>query len=507
MDSHVMSNHFSDYFRLPSHYFARVTTAFTQELNMAMNTTNTTTFAPLDSTAIASTANADKGSKWLYWLATVLLIRWLMVERKWDGARFGVIGLINGAVGRIGDGEDEEWAALYHRLQADGVTASDQVSDTGNPAISNNDSTQSSSEPSPRDVGTTLSAENLPQRNEGLNVRGTSIGMAELWLRKNLWSRWIVDMFTCHRMYWFGPSIQNPDLPRPLQSRRRLNTARNRYGDQDTRALFPANPDQLTLIYGTRSVVVPEGTGQLDSMTDDKDHKALRYGFYFAMFGFGLSMRSIWFGLIVTFVLEVLLLSSWLLGRNLSDEHRNFCNRVSRSAECIEQIARTLVPEGRGEGGGGRRTLDVVLHHGSTITWCRCAPTEHPITPEHTSDNNTWMSLCIPKSHFMADTAFAALGLLSHTLLPWGWVRFRPNLAFAGFAIMLEAYRPGMGLLVIFVAAPMPTWVGIPDGVWQHEDNWTLAWYLCLTLWMSGYTVDFQAVIEWIGDLLETNAG
>jgi hypothetical protein len=475
-------------------------------LYVTMNTTNTTTSAALDTPIVAPTANTGNGNLWLYWLGTVLLIRFFMVERKFDGARFGLVGLINGAVGRMGDGEDEEWAALYSRLQATDSTTMDIAPNIESTGSSVGGLTASPSKPSNLDTAASKRLGRLPQRTRELTIGSASIGMRELWLRKKLWSRWMVDMFTWHRMYWFGPSVEDPDGPGPQQSRRRLGTVRNRYGDRDTQVLFPANPDQLTLIYGTKSVVVAEGTGRVDSLATDRRWKAQRYGIYFVLFGVGLSIHSIWLGLIVTVILESLLFCSWFLGRNLSDEHQNFCTRVSRSAECIEQAARTLVPKGIGEGGGGKRTLDVVLHHGSTMAWCRCAPTEHPVDPEHRWDNNTWMSLCIPKSHPIADTAFAGLGLLSHTLLPWGWVRFRPNLFFAGLAAMLESVQTGMGLIVILIFAPMPTWLGYPAGVWQHEDNWTLAWYVCMTLWMSGYAIDFQTIIEWVQGLLTSGS-
>jgi hypothetical protein len=430
------------------------------------------------------------------------MVRFIMVERKFDGARFGLIGLINGAVGRIGDGEDEEWAALYSRLQVSDLPTTDQDSVIKNTRPSTDGPIASACEPTSPDYAIEGRSRKLPQRIRGLTIDSARIGMLELWLRKKLWSRWIVDIFSINRMYWFGPPILDPDGSGPQQSRRRLGTVRSRYGDRDTQVLFPANPDQLTLIYGTKSVVIAEGTGRVDAFAADRQWRARRYALYFLLFGVGLSIRSIWFGLITTATLETLLFFSWFFGRSLSDEHQNFCNRVSRSAECIEQAARTLVPSGRGEGGGGRRTLDVVLHHGSTMAWCRCAPTEHPVDPEHVWDNNTWMSLCIPKSHPIADTAFAGLGLLSHTLLPWGWVRFRPNLFFAGLAAAMEGYRTGLGLFVVFLIAPMPTWLGYPAGIWDHEDNWTLAWYLCMTLWVSGYALDFQAIISWVQELL-----
>lgn len=114
------------------------------------------------------------------------------------------------------------------------------------------------------------------------------------------------------------------------------------------------------------------------------------------------------------------------------------------------------------------------------------------------------MSLCIPKSNAVADTIFAGLGLLAHTLLPWGWVQFPPNLFFAGLAAIFEGMKPGSGLFVVLVLAPMPIWATYPGGMWQHEDNWTLAWYVCLTQWMSGHAIDFASLIEWFKELLDS---
>lgn len=237
-----------------------------------MNSTNSTNPITREAPGLPELPDIDisgKATWWLAWVGCVLIVRFLMVERKLDGARFGIIGCITGAIGRLGDGDDSEWAKLYHSLQ------------------NNNTATRS---PDTANTGATSTRATSAQQN-GYTVGNAHIGMWQLRLRKKLWIRWIVDLFSWHRMYWFGPPAQGHES-NPPQSRRRLGTARQRYGDSHTIGVIAPSNDQLILLYGTQSRVIAEGSGRPDDFSKDKRWKVQRYAFYFLLFGCGLSIRS-----------------------------------------------------------------------------------------------------------------------------------------------------------------------------------------------------------------------
>ncbi|KAK3632811.1 hypothetical protein LTR56_016134 [Elasticomyces elasticus] len=229
---------------------------------------------------------SSKSMWWLIWLLCVLLIRFFMVERKYDGARFGLVGCITGAMGRMNEGEDEEWAALYHEIRdSTPPVISDQTGHTDTPGLDSPSTTKGSSGPEgPEFIKPSIDP-------TGLAVGDARVGKWQIFWRKRLWARLVVDLFSWHRMYWFGPCLQGED-DKVQQSRHRLGTGRNRYGDRSTSSIVPANVSDLTLVYGTQSVTIEEGNGQLDDFSRDKRWKAQRYGFYFLLLGSGLCIRS-----------------------------------------------------------------------------------------------------------------------------------------------------------------------------------------------------------------------
>jgi hypothetical protein len=102
----------------------------------------------------------------------------------------------------------------------------------------------------------------------------------------------------------------------------------------------------------------------------------------------------------------VALALTWYWDKTMDTKHLQFCNRVARSVDEIDFIARAWLPDGPGEGQGGLRTMDVLLFYQTTAAWCRFSPSRLPSVSDDDWDDNTWISLEIPTSRPIVNKFF-----------------------------------------------------------------------------------------------------
>jgi len=371
-----------------------------------------------------------------------------MVKRELDTHRAGLLGIIFNSFCQLGFSRDREWKAVL----------------------------------------------NDEKESRKLQSVGASASRASIWCHSWIFFEYAVDVLAPKVEYRFDSSTRNAHKKKD----KRKNKSRAKYDDEEIRdenlqvvlgpredSTQPQRPDYkgpILMVYGKNRVFIRSGSGFDTDVETIWQHLALSTLICFALFAWG-------FAYISTLAASLVFGISWLL------TFMTFFGVFWKPAaydvlfdKCIGNDADTIHAAGnryREAKQSKHETIDVLLVRGENWTWCRIG--------------DTWMSVMVPFTERPVSLyTLQALNLISHTVLPGGWMNetnMHQNLPFALLTALIAYNRPGYSFGGVILGTVL-NWLNLQKK--KTGDWWILAWYFWIAGLLAGKQADFMPLVTYI---------
>jgi hypothetical protein len=404
----------------------------------------------------------------------------MMVEIQWDGRNTGLIPVLSSMSEKLNE-EDRAWRDAHFAL----------------PAFT--------------------------------NIAGQTLTRADINQHQRAWTGRVWALMKWSKKYWFrvdGQSYNKASYGRRARYERRMDRLPHtrclesldqswfRFNTPSQAFPRPIIPQKvlndrklLLLVYGVNVIVVKLNRRtrtqyRFIGITPMKKKRATRLAFLFILGAatflsssmlYTNAVRWVFVGLscFLAVLAAIIYWGTLKYAAQMTPNQLNLFNRISRGARQIEMICRVLkneIPPLRTDDEDAR-CIDVLLYSSGEKTWCRCQPT--PSGPESQPEiRNTWIRVIMQSSSPNIDRPLKALSVLIHSIFPWGWVEYKPNLLFSVIFLILECSFSGLGALDLLIAVFLKTLVKktFADSL-GRGDNWNISWYLMLSQVLSGFTM------------------